>query len=518
MKHGWMAVVGLCLGSMAAATIGCDGESKLNVVTEEGAAAPHVNLPTVPTLPAPPPINHTDGSFTIYGVRHSATRDSNLWSKQQRVHGFIVSVYTARNERGQPCTEADRCVEERPHMYISDARAERDPAKMMMVTGYATFQHEIEAARTAARGPSAHRRAAGADRRRAREACPHRLRRGRRGGRHRQLHPPRRQRPGRLQRPARVHVAHDHHARATPANAPPALSVPPEPPPHPRATPSVRASRRPTRNAPRRSAHRSSAPRRRRRTPPPAPPPASARRPGTPLAGRPSRTPTETPRSRAPAPPAAARASPRGTTRLTSPIARASSACTARPVSTRSSARPRPTTSGSRAVPPSMRGTPHRRQNTPSTASSSITRRSHQSASSRPPATAKPEMAAITGLFITIRDGPIGPSPVGSSRLASPVAMALRSAPAQKVPPSPQSTATRASSSARRHETPPLAPPRSPGRRRSSPPADRWSPWSPPRPALLAPSSSTVTLPYDHRSTPSASTALACCLWAREPA
>ena len=151
MKHGWMALVGLCLGSMAAATIGCDGESKLNAVAEEGAAAPHVNLPTVPTLPAPPPINHTDGSFTVYGVRHQATRDPNLWSKQQRVHGFIVSVYTARNERGQPCTEADRCVEERPHIYISDNRVERDPAKMMMITGYATFQHEIEAARSAAR-------------------------------------------------------------------------------------------------------------------------------------------------------------------------------------------------------------------------------------------------------------------------------------------------------------------------------------------------------------------------------
>lgn len=38
--------------------------------------------------------------------------------------------------------------------------------------------------------------------------------------------------------------------------------------------------------------------------------------------------------------------------------------------------------------PPSIRGTPQRRQNTPSTASSSATRRSHQRASSRPPATA----------------------------------------------------------------------------------------------------------------------------------
>lgn len=151
MKHGWMALVGLGLGTMVAVTVGCEGESKLTVVMEEGATAPHVNLPTVPTLPPPPPINHTDGAFTVYGVRHQGTRDPNLWNKQQRVHGFIVSVYTARNERGQPCTERDRCVEERPHVYISDNRAERDPAKMMMVTGYATFQREIEDARRDAR-------------------------------------------------------------------------------------------------------------------------------------------------------------------------------------------------------------------------------------------------------------------------------------------------------------------------------------------------------------------------------
>ena len=218
MKHGWTALVGLSLGAMAAATIGCEGDSKLTVVTEEGATAPHVNLPTVPTLPAPPPINHTDGSFTIYGVRHQATRDPNLWSKQQRVHGFVVSVYTARNPRGLPCTEADRCVEERPHIYISDNRVERDPAKMMMVTGYATFQHEIEAARSAARAgrqPTAAQLA--------QIARTDGLRRGRRSRRVGQLHPPRRQRPGRLQRPARVHLAHDH--RACPARRSPALTA-----------------------------------------------------------------------------------------------------------------------------------------------------------------------------------------------------------------------------------------------------------------------------------------------------
>ena len=42
----------------------------------------------------------------------------------------------------------------------------------------------------------------------------------------------------------------------------------------------------------------------------------------------------------------------------------------------------------------------------------------------------------------------MGPSPVGSTRSPLPVPKALRSAPAQKVPPAPHSTATRASASA----------------------------------------------------------------------
>ena len=69
----------------------------------------------------------------------------------------------------------------------------------------------------------------------------------------------------------------------------------------------------------------------------------------------------------------------------------------ARPVRIRSRARPSPTMRGRRTVPPSTRGTPKRRQNTPKTASSAATRRSHQTASSRPPATAWPSTAAMTG-------------------------------------------------------------------------------------------------------------------------
>ena len=110
-------------------------------------------------------------------------------------------------------------------------------------------------------------------------------------------------------------------------------------------------------------------------------------------------------------------------------------------------ARPWPTMRGSRTVPRSHSGTPKRRQNTPKMASSAATRRSHQSASSIPPATAYPSTAAITGLDRVSRVGPIGPGPWSGMGRRSPSATALRSAPAQKVPSAPARTATERASS-----------------------------------------------------------------------
>ncbi len=107
-----------------------------------------------------------------------------------------------------------------------------------------------------------------------------------------------------------------------------------------------------------------------------------------------------------------------------------------------------PISLGRRTVPPSTRGTPQRRQYTPSTAPAAATRRSHHSASSSPPATACPSMAAITGLLSTSRVGPIGPSPSGVSRLPRPSTRAWRSAPEQNDPAAPVSMATLSASSA----------------------------------------------------------------------
>jgi hypothetical protein len=142
-------------------------------------------------------------------------------------------------------------------------------------------------------------------------------------------------------------------------------------------------------------------------------------------------------------PQASSRACAGSTSRLTRPIPRASSPETPRPVRIKSSAWLIPISRGNRTVPPSISGTPKRRQNTPKTASRAATRMSHHTASSRPPATANPSTAAITGLPRTMRVHPSGPSPSGSTRFPFPPAAALRSAPAQKQPPAPVRIATR---------------------------------------------------------------------------
>src|SRR5262245_13308195 len=126
----------------------------------------------------------------------------------------------------------------------------------------------------------------------------------------------------------------------------------------------------------------------------------------------------------------------------------ASSPDTGRPVRIMSRAWLWPIRRGRRIVPPSMSGTPQRRQNTPKTASVAATRRSHQMASSSPPATAYPSTAAMTGLERSMREGPIGPSPSSTTRLPRPSATPFRSAPAQNVPPAPARAATAASVSA----------------------------------------------------------------------
>ena len=108
-------------------------------------------------------------------------------------------------------------------------------------------------------------------------------------------------------------------------------------------------------------------------------------------------------------------------------ILSASSAPTGRPVMIMSKALASPINRGRRTVPPSTKGAPQRRQNTPKNASSSMTRRSHSKASSSPPATAYPLTAAMAGLDNFMREGPMGASFCVSHRWKVPFDIDFRS-------------------------------------------------------------------------------------------
>src|ERR1700761_2054012 len=133
-----------------------------------------------------------------------------------------------------------------------------------------------------------------------------------------------------------------------------------------------------------------------------------------------------------------------GTTSLASPAATAWLAPRKSPVKLICRARERPTASGSRTDRPQPGSTPTRACVSAKTARSEQMTMSQLSTSSRPPVTAAPLTAAITGLEIG-RHGACGPEPSPAPPRSSDVCWptSLRSTPAQKAGSAPVSTTAR---------------------------------------------------------------------------
>src|SRR5215510_4623201 len=102
---------------------------------------------------------------------------------------------------------------------------------------------------------------------------------------------------------------------------------------------------------------------------------------------------------------------------------------------------------GKRWVPPSVNGTPHLRLRAPNSAFWAAIRKSHQHASSIPPAKQYPLTAAIVGLPGSRREKPMGPA-LPAYRCLTRSSIPLRLAPAQKaLSPAPVITSTLAAAS-----------------------------------------------------------------------
>jgi hypothetical protein len=122
----------------------CSGQPAADL-TIERLPDVSVSLPNVPTLPPPPhPVQHPDGSYSVYGLRR---RQAVTLNSDVQVTGYIVQIYAAPEcPPGRTCPPAAA-----PHMWIADTRDETDDSRRLMVVGYAENQAQIDEAMELAR-------------------------------------------------------------------------------------------------------------------------------------------------------------------------------------------------------------------------------------------------------------------------------------------------------------------------------------------------------------------------------
>jgi len=117
----------------------CDTASGSSVEVEK---LPDIkpNLPAVPTLPPPPfPIQYPDSSYSLFGLRK---RIKNTMDTDVDLTGYVVETYTPPE-----CPTGKQCPQARaPHVYLADSKGENDPAKRILLVGYAENQAAIDEA------------------------------------------------------------------------------------------------------------------------------------------------------------------------------------------------------------------------------------------------------------------------------------------------------------------------------------------------------------------------------------
>jgi hypothetical protein len=132
------ALLGLGLGQ------GCDKASEAKVDVQK---LPEVkaSLPPVPTLPPPPhPIQYSDQSYSVYGLRRAMRRTID---QDVTVTGYIAKVFVPPE-----CPPKQKCpLPPAPHIWVADTANEADEGKLLIVAGYAENQKAIDDAFTEAK-------------------------------------------------------------------------------------------------------------------------------------------------------------------------------------------------------------------------------------------------------------------------------------------------------------------------------------------------------------------------------
>jgi hypothetical protein len=105
------------------------------------------SLPPVPTLPPPPfPIQYSDQSYSVYGLRRAIRKTINT---EVTVTGYLAKVFVPPvcPPEGTPAKEAKtfKCpLPPAPHVWVADTKQETDNTKMVLIGGFAENQKAID--------------------------------------------------------------------------------------------------------------------------------------------------------------------------------------------------------------------------------------------------------------------------------------------------------------------------------------------------------------------------------------
>jgi hypothetical protein len=150
----WM----LCVCAIASLPMvsACEGTASAQQVAVEKLPDVKPNLPPVPTIPPPPfPIQYSDQSYSVYGLRRAIRRTIN---NEVTVTGYIAKVFIPPvcPPEGTPAKEAKtfKCpLPPAPHIWVADTKQEGDNTKMVLIGGYAENQKAIDEAILASKKP-----------------------------------------------------------------------------------------------------------------------------------------------------------------------------------------------------------------------------------------------------------------------------------------------------------------------------------------------------------------------------
>jgi hypothetical protein len=130
----WM----LCVCVIASLPLtACEGTAVAKIPVEK---LPEVkaSVPPVPTIPpAPYPVQYSDQTYSVYGLRRTLRRTIN---SEVNVTGYIAKVFVPPE-----CPPKEKCpLPPAPHFWLADTKTEADTQKLVLVGGYAENQKAID--------------------------------------------------------------------------------------------------------------------------------------------------------------------------------------------------------------------------------------------------------------------------------------------------------------------------------------------------------------------------------------